>query len=129
MSAVSSTYVMANTSAGTHSDSFASAAVANKSQSVHAVDATNMNTNSKSHALLTAPNSHISGNLSSNSSVNSTTKSGGSKTNDATSSTAKRKPLSNSRQKKFHRHFPQVPADEEVINCKWHRNSIFHLTV
>lgn len=70
------------------------------------------------------PDSNISTNLSSNSSIySSSIKSN--KSNDETAPTAKpateKKPksFSSSRQKKFHRHFKQVPADEEVINCKY----------
>lgn len=39
--------------------------------------------------------------------------------NENTSKEKKRKPLSSGKQKKFHRHFKQVPLDEEVINCMY----------
>lgn len=120
MSAVSGTIMMANSSgdasAATQSDSFSSKSPpsAHNSNSVSTVDGTNVSTNQKSQ--LTTPEPNISGNLSSNSSINSASmKSGGSKTAEMA---VKRKALSSSRQKKFHRHFPQVAADEEVINCK-----------
>lgn len=66
--------------------------------------------------LRPTPNSSV--NLSSNSSLNSSSvKSIASKSNDGMAIEKKRKSLSSSRQKKFHRHFKQVATDEEVINC------------
>lgn len=63
---------------------------------------------------------NVSTNLSSNSSLNSSSvKSTTSKSNDGTSTEKKPKSTSRSRQKKFHRHFKQVAIDEEVINCKY----------
>lgn len=58
--------------------------------------------------------------LSSNSSLNSSSvKSVASKSNDGASTDKKRKSLSSSRQKKFHRRFKQVAMEEEVINCTY----------
>ncbi|XP_031626244.1 GRAM domain-containing protein 2B-like isoform X2 [Contarinia nasturtii] len=55
--------------------------------------------------------------LSSNSSLNSSSvKSTNTKSNDGTSTDKKRKQMSSSRQKKFHRRFKQVAMDEELIN-------------
>lgn len=66
------------------------------------------------------PTTNSSVNLSSNSSLNSSSvKSMASKSNDGTAIEKKRKSLSSSRQKKFHRHFKQVATDEEVINCTY----------
>lgn len=121
MSAVSSTIMMASTSgctsAATQSDSCSSKIATTANNSNSAVDGANVSGNKKSQ--LATPEPNISGNLSSNSSINSTSaKSGASKTKSETTP-VKRKALSSSRQKKFHRHFPQVVADEEVINCKF----------
>lgn len=64
------------------------------------------------------PATNVPVSLSSNSSINSSSvKSIGSKSNDGTSTEKKRKILSSSRQKKFHRRFKQVDMSEEVINC------------
>lgn len=66
------------------------------------------------------PTTNSSVNLSSNSSLNSSSvKSIASKSNDGTATDKKRKSLSSSRQKKFHRRFKQVAMDEEVINCMY----------
>lgn len=68
-------------------------------------------------------------NVSSNSSLNSSSvKPIVSKSSDGVSTDKKRKVLSSSRQKKFHRRFKQVAVDEEVINCMYF-DKIFHLNV
>lgn len=41
------------------------------------------------------------------------------RSSESASSDIKRKPFNRSRDKKFHRHFKQVAADEEVINCMY----------
>lgn len=61
------------------------------------------------------PPTNASRSLSSNSSLNSSSVK--SIANDGTFTEKKRKSLSSSRQKKFHRRFKQVEMDEEVINC------------
>lgn len=126
MSAVSNTIMMPNTSgsastAAMVSDTSAPPSAAHNSNSTNAVDGVNVSASQKSQQTspqqLTTTESNISGNLSSNSSINTASvKSSGSKTTET--GTVKRKALSSSRQKKFHRHFQQVDADEEVINCK-----------
>lgn len=122
MSAVTSTIMMANTSGGnvnatTQPSSFSPSSTAHDSNSVSTVNGANMSGNQKLLQRLATPESNISGNQSSNSSIHSTSvKSSGSKANVTP---VKRKSLSSSRQKKFHRHFPQVSVDEEVINCKF----------
>lgn len=55
-------------------------------------------------------------NLSSNS---SSVKSIVSKSTDGICTEKKRKILSSGQQKKFHRHFKQLPPDEEVLNCMY----------
>lgn len=57
--------------------------------------------------------------LSSNSSLNSSSVKSVASKSDAISTEKKRKILSSSRQKKFHRRFKQVADDEEVINCMY----------
>lgn len=54
-------------------------------------------------------------NFSSNS---SSAKSIASKSTDGIGTEKKRKILSSGQQKKFHRHFKQLPLDEDVLNCK-----------
>lgn len=49
------------------------------------------------------------------------------KSNESTEK--KRKPLSSGKQKKFHRHFKQVPLDEEVINCMYSKTLLFLLPI
>lgn len=55
-------------------------------------------------------------NFSSNS---SSAKSIASKSTDGVCTEKKRKILSSGQQKKFHRHFKQLPLDEEVLNCMY----------
>lgn len=117
MSAVPNTITMANTggsgSAAAQLDSLSS--ITHNSNSSNA--GATVSTNQKPQQKLATPETIISGNLSSNSSINSTSvKLGAIKTVEKP---IKRKALSSSRQKKFHRHFQQVAADEEVINCEF----------
>lgn len=119
MSAVPNTITMANTggsgSAAAQLDSLSS--ITHNSNSSNAVAGATVSTNQKPLQKLATPETVISGNLSSNSSINSTSvKLAGIKTAEKP---IKRKALSSSRQKKFHRHFQQVAADEEVINCEY----------
>lgn len=84
-----------------------------------ALSTTASTTSSSALDHLQAP-TNASRSLSSNSSLNSSSiKSIASRTIDGTSTEKKRKSLSNSRQKKFHRRFKQVEMDEEVINCTY----------
>lgn len=62
----------------------------------------------------------LTSNISENSSLYSSRDSNATpnRSSESASSDVKRKSVNRSRDKKFHRHFKQVAADEEVINCK-----------
>lgn len=62
-------------------------------------------------------NANLPENLSTTSLYSSSVKSIAKKSTDGASTGKKRKSLSSSRQKKFHRRFKQVAQDEELINC------------
>lgn len=84
----------------------------------------NTNVTQNLSAMTTTTNAYISAqgylqlpaNLSSHS---SSAKSIGSKSSDGSCTGKKRKILSSGQQKKFRRHFKQLPLDEEVLNCTY----------
>lgn len=63
----------------------------------------------------------LTANISENSSLYSSRDSNATpnRSSESASSDIKRKSVNRSRDKKFHRHFKQVAADEEVINCTY----------
>lgn len=86
--------------------------------------ASNTNMMLKVPAMTTASNNlqatqdHFHPPINSNSN-SSSAKSIASKSTDGICTEKKRKILSSGQQKKFHRHFKQLPLDEDVLNCTY----------